>query len=299
MKITTLLINQVLQKSINEEMSFNNLGLANSQTNHSLSFLESEEFIEEINNNKNITGLFILESLVPLIRKNISLILSDDPRFDFYTLHNFLAKANLKKTPNQIHPEAVIHPRAWIADYNVIIGARTIIEPNACIYPDVLIGADCKINACAVIGKEGFEYKKTSKGILSVLHDGKVIIADKVDIGSNTCIDKGFSFRNTIIGEETKIDNLVHIAHGVQIGQKTFVVACAMLAGSVDIGNNVWISPNANLNNYIRINDGGIVSLGAVVTKDVEVGQQVTGNFAIPHEKFLALFKSSLKKIEN
>jgi UDP-3-O-[3-hydroxymyristoyl] glucosamine N-acyltransferase len=296
MKITTQLINKVLQINIKEEMSFDNLGLSFSTIPRSLSFMESEAYAAEINSNANIKGVFILESLIHLItRSEIKLILSDDPRFDFYTLYNYAAKSEYQSLPNRIHADAIVHPQAWIADHNVVIGVGTIIEANASIYPDVHIGRDCRISAGAVIGKDGFEFKRTSKGVLRVIHDGKVVIADRADIGANTCIDKGFAFRDTIIGSDTKIDNLVHVGHGVQIGSRTFVAACAMLGGSTTIGSNVWICPNVSLNTYIKVNDDAYVSLGAVVTKDVEAGQQVTGNFAIPHDKFLAIFKSSLK----
>lgn len=296
MKITTQIINKVLHLKVKEEMSFDRLGLSFSETPGTLSFIESETYAAEINSNKNIIGVFITEALVHHItRSDVHLILSDDPRFDFFSLYNYIAQSVYQSLPNSIHADAIIHPKAWIADHNVVIEAGTIIDANASIYPDVHIGKDCRVAAGAVIGKDGFEYKRTSKGILRVIHDGKVFIDDRVDVGANTCVDKGFAFRETIIGADTKIDNLVHVGHGVQIGNKTFVAACAMLGGSTTIGNNVWICPNVNLNTYIKINDEAYVSLGAVVTKDVEAGQQVTGNFAIPHEKFLSIFKSSLK----
>lgn len=268
------------------------LGLSTSALPGTLSFLDSEKYAQSILDNKNIVAVITTEALRPVLQDAVEIFVSAEPRYDYYMLYNALAKRNYVQTPSEIDPSAQIHPRAYVSEFNVKIGPRTIVHPNATIMADVEIGADCIIHPGAVVGAEGFEYKKTSKGILPVFHDGKSILKDRVDIGPNANVDKGFSARPTIIGEESKIDKFCHVSHGVQIGRRTLVTAGSILGGSLTIGDDAWIGLNATLLPGITIGDRGFVSMGAVVTRSVGEGEQVTGNFAIPHRQFLAHLKT-------
>jgi UDP-3-O-[3-hydroxymyristoyl] glucosamine N-acyltransferase len=206
-------------------------------------------------------------------------------------LYNYLANLNYCKKQTVIHKSAQIHPKAFISEYNVNIRKNCIIDANATILPDVEINENTRVCSGAVIGADGFELKKTSKGIISVIHDGKVLIGKEVLIGFNAVIVKGFSIRDTIIGNRTKIDNLVYIAHSSHIGEECFIVGSAMICGSAIIGNNVWIGPRSIVSNGIVVGNNSSVSIGSVVTKNVKEGQTVTGNFAIDHEKFISHIK--------
>ncbi len=103
-----------------------------------------------------------------------------------------------------------------------------------------------------------------------------MIIGDNVEIGANTCIDRG-TLSNTVIGNYVKIDNLCHIAHNVQIGENSTIIALSMIAGSVKIGKNCWIAPCAAIKEKLVVNDGSLVGLGAVVIRDVVSGDVVAG----------------------
>lgn len=288
-------ITEFLGKKVEPKILCQNIGLVNTILPNSLSFLDDIEFLDKLNANHNISAVFTTNALSEKLRKGIISIIVDDPRYYFYSFLNFFSTRNYNKTPSVISASASIHPKAFVSDYNVMIGEHVCIEPNATILPDVKIGDHVIVRAGTVIGSEGFEYKRTSKGILSVKHDGRVIIGNHVEIGSNTSIDKGFSFRDTIIGEHTKIDNLVHIAHSVHIGKECFIIANSMIGGSCTIQDRVWIGPSASIAPQIIIEDEGFVSLGSVVTKNVGKGEWVTGNFAIPHSKFLQNLKKNLQ----
>lgn len=294
MQITEVDINKILGYKVDEKFTCDTLALSNSTISNTLSFIDDEKYLLEINSNKNITVVISNVEIASNV-KNKLVIPTEDARFDFFTLMNEIGKSYYKKRESIINSSAIIHSTAFISDYNVIIGERTIIEPNVTILPDVEIGNDCTIRAGSVIGSEGFEYKRTSKGILPVFHDGKVIIGNKVNIGSLNAIAKGFSFRNTIINDETKTDNLVHIAHAVQIGKRCLLPASCMIAGSATISDDVWIGPNASISSGITIGKNAFITIGSVVVRSVGDTQKVTGNFAIPHDKFLANLKESLK----
>lgn len=279
--------------NIDFDIEFQTLGLVNSDIPDTLTFLDNTKFVDELNLNKNISIVIATKELMSSITDK-TLIIVDDPRHAFYSLQNKIYEWNNIRVETKIGINCKIHPTAFIANYNVIIGNNVIIEPNVSILENVEIGDNVIIRAGTVVGSEGFEHKKTSKGILSVTHDGKVIIHNNVHIGSCNAIAKGFAYRNTIIGEDSKTDNLVHIAHGVQIGKRCLFPASCMIAGSVTIEDDVWIGPNASISSQLTIKSGAYITIGSVVTKNAEENEKLTGNFAIPHNLFLADLKKKL-----
>lgn len=202
-----------------------------------------------------------------------------------------------------VHPEATIDPSATIGAYAVIgkssIGAETRIAPHVTIYDNVTIGKDCTINSHTVIGTDGFGYERNADGSVEKFpHMGGVEIEDDVEIGANTVIDQG-TLSPTRIRSGCKIDNLVHIAHNVQLDENVFVIAHAMLGGSSKIGKNAWIAPGARVLNGLKVGSGATVGMGAVVLRDVDEDQTVTGYPAILLSKFKALIRQQLKGLKD
>ena len=275
--------------------SFSSLGLAESDSsNNILSLLADAKYAQSVNNNPNIKGAFVTEQNKSALRTDIVPLVVEDPKWCFFTLVGYMG-ANKHRQPTVIAPTADIHPSAVIAPQGVVIGDNVCIEPNVTVMPDVIIGNDTLIRAGAVIGADGFEHKRTGQGILSVTHDGEVVIGRKVEIGSNNFIAKDFSYRKTIIGNETKTDALVHYAHGVQCGERCLIAANATIAGNVSIGDDVWIGPAATVSNRLNIGNKAYITIGAVVVRNVKAGEQVTGNFAMPHTKFMNNYRNGLK----
>ncbi len=186
----------------------------------------------------------------------------------------------------EIHESALINEK-------VTIGRKCVIGANVVIMNNTTIGDDVRIHPGAVIGSDGFQFRHVLGRLVRVPQLGGVEIHDGVEIQSNTCVDRGTGLVSTVIGKDTKIDNLVHIAHDVHIGERCLIAAQAMIAGETKIGNDVWIGPGAVISDKITIGDKSFITLGSVVTKDVSPGQHVTGNFAIDHGKFI----ENLKKI--
>lgn len=273
---------------------FDALGMSDAKgSGRILTFLDGQKYVEAVNKNESISGILIKKSDADLIRPDIEKIIVDDPKWFFFSIVNYFG-LHREREKSVISPKAVIHHSAVIADFGVVIEDDVVVEPNVVVMSDVVIGKRSKIRAGAVVGVDGFEHKKTTRGVLSVVHDGSVEIAQDVEIGANSFVAKGFEYRPTIIGAETKLDALVHYAHGVQCGERCLIVANAMLGGNVTIGNDVWIGPSASIANRLTIGDGAFVTMGSVVTRNIGGGEKVTGNFAIPHHKFLQNLKKSI-----
>lgn len=165
-----------------------------------------------------------------------------------------------------------------VIEENVIIEEGSIIGSNTVLHKNTKVGKNVKIGCNNTIGGVGFGYVKEDDGSYSVInHFGNVVIEDNVEIGNNTCIDRAV-LGSTLIKKNAKIDNLVHIAHGVEVGENSLVIANAMIAGSVKIGKNSWIAPSASILNKKTIGDNVTVGLGAVVIKDIESNDTVVGN---------------------
>lgn len=175
-----------------------------------------------------------------------------------------------------IHKTAILAQSVEFGE-SVAIGSNTVIYPHVSIADNVKIGRNCIIGPGTHLGTYGFGYFwDEEEGWNSKDHEFTVVIGDNVHIGANTVIDRG-SWRDTVIGSDTKIDNLVHIAHNVRIGKHVLVIAHAMVAGSVNIEDGAWIGPSSSINQRLTIHEGGFVGTGAVVTKDVPARMVVAG----------------------
>jgi UDP-3-O-[3-hydroxymyristoyl] glucosamine N-acyltransferase len=194
-----------------------------------------------------------------------------------------------------IHPEAVIGENVYIGPFTYIgksnIGTNSVIHGNIYIYDQVSIGENVIVHSGSVIGADGFGYEKDENGIVFKFpHVGGVVIENDVEIGANTCIDRG-SLGDTLIKRGAKIDNLVHIAHNVVIGENTFVIANAMIGGSTIIGNNSWVAPSVSLMNGISIGGDVTIGMSSLVTKSIPDGETYAGSPARPLRDFLDLQK--------
>ena len=258
-----------------------------------LTFLNDEKYYKEIENNKSVTCIITTKEVLEKIKGNkYGIILSENPRKDFFELHNKLVKENFyfSKNENKISEKAIISEKATIGEYNIIIEEDVIIESNVTIYENVTIKKGSIIRSGTRIGGNGFEFSRFGEEVLSIEFAGDVFIDENVEIQNNTCIDRGV-FDRTYLGKNVKVDNLVHIAHDVKIGANTLVVACTLIGGRTKIGNNSYLGPNCTVKNGLILGENSRVSMGAVVTKDVKDNEVVTGNFAIPHKQFIENLK--------
>ncbi|WP_314326857.1 DapH/DapD/GlmU-related protein [Fusobacterium pseudoperiodonticum] len=282
---------------VEKDGEFNWLGLTaeDYEGKKVLTFLNDEKYYKEIENNKSITCIVTTDEVAQKIEKDkYGIIISNNPRKDFFELHNKLVKEDFyfTKRDNQISEKAYISEKANIGKYNIIIEDNIIIEAGVTIYENVTIRRGTTIKSGTILGADGFQYVRDREEIIKVEPAGELEIAENVVIHNNSVIDKGI-FGKTFIGENTKIYNLVHVAHDSKIGKNVFLTAGVIVCGRVKIGDNSYLGPNCTIKNGLFLDKNSKVSMGAVVTKNVKDNEVVTGNFAIPHEQFI----KNLKKI--
>lgn len=240
------------------------------------------------------SGVILCPSELPdNLNADCTYLLCDNPRLAFQKV---LTAFFLPKPDKGILSTAAIDPSVKLGkdvfighhvviESNCVVGDRTTIGHNTVIKKDTVIGDDVLIGSNNMIGGVGFGYEKDETGeYVLIPHIGNVVIHKNVEIGNNTCIDRAV-MGSTVLFENVKIDNLVHIAHGVKVGKNSLVIANAMIAGSVEIGENVWVAPTASILNGLKIGDNSIIGLGAVVVKKVENDQIIVGNPGRPLDK--------------
>jgi len=187
----------------------------------------------------------------------------------------------------QIGPGSKIFPNCHIGN-NVRIGENCILHPGVKIYQDCIIGNEVVIHAGAVIGSDGFGFAPQADGTYrKVPQIGNVLIEDRVEIGANTTIDRA-TIGSTIIRSGVKLDNLIQIAHNVEIGKDTVIAAQAGISGSTKIGKNVMIGGQVGITGHIHVADGSKVSAQSGITKSVKAPNMVlSGTPAQDHGAYL------------
>jgi len=233
------------------------------------------------------TLLICPESVEPEPRPGCWYVLCPKPKLAAIgTIKTFFADAAATDLPG--HGDPPIDPTASIGKgvrlgFGVVVGPGVVIADGVSVGPHTVlvrcsVGVNTSIGASCVIGLPGFGMDRDGSGrYLRFPHVGGVRIGADVEIGSNVCIDRG-SIGDTVICDGARIDNLVHVAHNVVVGEDALVIANAMLGGSVTVERDSWIAPSASIMNQASIGAGAVVGLGAVVLRDVAAGAVVVGN---------------------
>lgn len=283
-----------------------------------VTFLDNSKYIDQAKNTKAVACV-IREDLTGYLPDGVAALVTDEPYRGYARIAAAFYPEAAEPNPLQpalagiavgavIDPEAEIGNDCQIASGAVIevgarIGARCRLGANATIGRGVVLGTDCVIgpgatlNHCLIgsrtvihagvrIGQDGFGFAMGPKGHVKVPQIGRVIIEDDVEIGANSTIDRG-SGPDTVIGRGCKIDNLVMIAHNVQIGPGCIIVAQTGISGSTRIGAGSVLAAQVGVAGHLKIGAGTQFAARSGIIKDVAAGSIMGGAPAIPIKQWL------------
>lgn len=275
-----------------------------------VAFLDNRKYAPMLADTK--AGACILsEEMAAQAPEGVALIVCKKPYLGYARVAQAFYPA--LKVRASIDPSAVIHTTALVDDLASIgagvvieagakVGARTLVAANSVIGENVVIGEDCEIGACSSlshcligsrvriypgvrIGQDGFGFAFDTAGHVRVPQLGRVIVDDEVEIGANTTIDRGAG-PDTIIGKGAMIDNLVQIAHNVQVGQGAVIIAQAGVAGSTTLGRWAVLAAQCGVAGHLEVGDGARVGAQSGVMRDVPAGSDVLGSPAMQARAF-------------
>ena len=263
-----------------------------------LTYLDREKFLPALGH-PDISCVICTPELREKIPAHIEgIVTAENPKLIFFLLHNYLVEQAPKKE-TVIDKTAIIHPTAVIASRNVEIGPNVVIGANAVIEENCILKKNVHIGANSTVGAQNFDVIRDGDTQFMAKNGGWAQVDEGVEIASGTQIEGATLTKDvTRICPYVKIDNNVLIGHGSTIGARTLIAAMTIISGNVSIGEDVFLGVGTVISNRIVIADRARISLGSVVTKDVPADQTVTGNFAIPHQKFLKNLKKSIQENE-
>ncbi|MDX2073919.1 MAG: UDP-3-O-(3-hydroxymyristoyl)glucosamine N-acyltransferase [Alphaproteobacteria bacterium] len=263
-----------------------------------LSFLDNPKYIASFT--KSAAGACFLRQKFALhAPEGMSLLITDQPYAAYATLAAHMYPA---KRESGVHPTAIIGENVSLGE-GVAIGPYCVIGDGVIIGDGTQIGAHCTISHAIIgkhcllhrgiqIGQDGFGFAPTPGGLLKVPQLGRVVIGDHVEIGSNSCIDRGAG-PDTTIGSGSKIDNLVQIGHNVQIGNHCVIVSQVGLAGSTIVGDGAMLGGQVGVSGHLSIGAGAKIAAQSGISADIPPGATYGGYPAMPvrdwHRQTVAL----------
>jgi acyl-[acyl carrier protein]--UDP-N-acetylglucosamine O-acyltransferase len=263
-----------------------------------LVFATKPSHVQEMLEQRGIAGALVPAAIADLVPSGLGLAISAHPLSVAMELHDKITRREefqWRSFATLIDSSANVHPTAIIAANDVVIGAGTSIGPYACIEGRTLIGANCSIGAHCVIGTGGFDTRPATEPRRLIDASGGVIIGDNVTILAGTTIDRASFGGFTEIGSETLIDKNVYIAHDCVIGARVTMTSGTRIMGRVEVADGCYFGPGAVIANGLSIGAAAYVTMGAVVTRNVPAGERVSGNFAVPHARWLDFIKTLVR----
>lgn len=277
-----------------------------------LSFLGNKKYAPQVENTK-ASAVLLPRKYNGKIPENCTAIRVDNPSAELAKICAEIEKVLLPRPEAAIHPAAVIDRDAILGENvfigpNVVIcagaeiaegailyannyvgrfakiGKNAILMPNSVVMEHCEIGEGSRLQAGAVIGSDGYGYEFVNGVHVRVPQVGKVVIGKDVDIGANTCIDRA-RFDKTVIGDGTKVDNLVQVGHNVETGQGCLLVSQVGISGSTKLGNYCVLGGQVGVAGHLKIGDGAMIGGQSGVNGDIDAGAYMRGTPPRPYMK--------------
>lgn len=271
-----------------------------------LSFLSHAKYSSQLAQTR--AACVILKSeFLSALPEGVAAIVTPDPYLYFARLTRLWRQTHRVADPAGIHPSAVVHPDALVAadacigplcvvEAGAVIGAGTVLRSRVTVGYDCRIGERCIVHSGVVIGADGFGFAPVQGAWEKIEQLGAVRIGNDVEIGANTCIDRG-ALDDTVIEDGVKLDNLIQIGHNVHIGAHTAMAGCVGVAGSARIGAHCTVGGGAVVLGHLTLADHVHISAASVVTRSILKPGQYTGMFPLDDNAKWEKNAASLKQL--
>ncbi len=281
-------------------------------TSSDISFVSNIKYEEELADS-NAACVIVSPHLAVAAEKRGAFIVTNQPYVYFALLTQFWKQQHAPKTTVSIHPSAVVDPTAVIdktavigplcvVEANAFIGANTVLQSRVTVGEGCVVGNKCILHSGVVIGADGFGFapQKTSLGLTWVKIEqlGAVRIGNDVEIGANSCVDRG-ALHDTVIEDGVKLDNLIQIGHNVRVGQHTVIAAATAIAGSTEIGAHCMIGGCVSIAGHLSIAPHTEISGASVVTHSIRKAGTYTGLFPLDDNASWSKNAAALKQLSS
>lgn len=249
------------------------------------------EAVPDLTARDGLSGVIASPDLADLVPADMGLAVADDPAAALHRLHAALHAAPGRlwtDFDSEIDPTAVVHPGAVVAPRNVRIGAGAEIRPLAYVAERSVVGAGTRVHAGAVVGADAYELLMLDGRQTLRPQSGGVVLGEGVEILSGAVVTRAAFGGATRLDDRAVLDANATVSHDARLGADVRVGGNAWIGGRAVVGECASLAPGCVISNGVRVGARAKVSMGAVVTQDVADGAQVTGNFALPHDRFLA-----------
>jgi UDP-3-O-[3-hydroxymyristoyl] glucosamine N-acyltransferase len=284
-----------------------------SATSRDLSFLSNPKYQQQLASSQ-AACVIVAPSLREFALARGACIVADQPYLYFAKVtqlwkrqRNQIRHAGMVTASTLVHPSAVVDttavvdPTAQIGPLCVVeagakIGAHTVLKSRVTVGEDCVVGARCILHAGVVIGADGFGFAPDGERWEKIEQLGAVQIGDDVEIGANTCIDRG-ALQDTVIEDGVKLDNLIQIGHNVRVGRNTAMAGCVGVAGSATIGPNCTVGGGAIVLGHLTLGANVHISAATVVSKSILKPGHYTGMFPIDENASWERNAATLKQL--
>jgi UDP-3-O-[3-hydroxymyristoyl] glucosamine N-acyltransferase len=273
-----------------------------------VAFLSDRRYLAELSETR-ASACFLTEAHASMVPAGCAALITPEPHAAWSRAAIRLHRPwRVEAGDPAVHPSAELEADVSLAPGVVVarharIGRDTVVGPNTVIGPGVAIGRGCwigsnvsigfaligdnvRILSGAVIGESGFGVAAGRTGAIDVPQLGRAILQDGVTVGANSCIDRG-AWDDTVVGENTKIDNLVQVAHNVRLGRSCALAAHTGISGSVEVGDGVQFGGRAGIADHVKIGDGARVAAAAGLMRDIPAGESWGGFPAMPARQWM------------
>jgi UDP-3-O-[3-hydroxymyristoyl] glucosamine N-acyltransferase len=270
----------------------------NEATERDLSFFHNVKYIDSLQKTKARVVIIPQQTNGTALPVGKTLIRVENPQWAFAQVLGLIDRQR-QRHPNGIHPKAhvestavigagtIVYPGCYIG-HDVRVGEKCLLYPNVVLREDTQVGNNVIIHAGSVLGADGYGFATVKGRHHKIPQIGRVVIEDDVEIGANVAIDRATT-GETRVGAGTKIDNLVHIAHNVQIGRNCLITGQVGIAGSARIGNSVMMGGQVGIGGHLSVGDGAVIAAQSGVMSDVAPGEVLFGTPVRPIKQAMKL----------